>query len=110
MKITADKLIEDYYNLIKGQYPDLTLYECTLIIKSPFKHLKKAMRQTNLPIIRWQYFGSFVVHAKRINWITPALDLLNGTSNQKKFEKYTEILKHFDSKRLESNEHDKSQS
>lgn len=66
MLISTDKLIADYYQKIKDDYPDLTLSELVIICNAPFAFLRDMMKKVTLPTVRFKYFGSFIVYRKRI--------------------------------------------
>lgn len=61
MFVDTDKLIKGYFDLIKDQYPNLTLPELTLMCRSPFLYLRQQWKDIKLPTIRFMHFGTFVV-------------------------------------------------
>lgn len=60
--------IEEYYNTIKEDYPELTLQECKLICSSPFKFTKEVMSRGLLRNVRLKYFARFEVSPSRVKY------------------------------------------
>ena len=82
-----NSLVEDYYELVKQDYPDINIEKFNEAIMSAFKHFKKRMSEKDLPDVRIKGFGSFQIFS------TP---ILNGIKKlekdlKKKEEKYGSI-------------------
>lgn len=69
MKLDNQILIEQYYEKIKENYPDLSFDELKKIVSAPFSFLKQEMASPELPTIRLKYFGTFVVYEGRAKYI-----------------------------------------
>lgn len=68
MKILHPDLIEEYYESIKNDYPDLTKEQCNQICSAPFIEVRKAIESGEFSTGRLKYFGTFVVYPKRISY------------------------------------------
>ena len=64
-KLSNTELIEEYYQSIKEDYPDLTLEQCREIVMSPYNMLKNEMSSGNLSTVRLKYLGTFLVYKAR---------------------------------------------
>ena len=69
MKILHPDLVQEFYDSIKEEYPDLTLHKCNEIVSGPFIEVRKAIESGELPTIRLKYFGTFVAYPKRVKGI-----------------------------------------
>ncbi len=67
MLINTEKLLAGYLERVKTQYPDMTIEELSTICRTPFVFLKLQMKKITLPIVRFKYFGSFLVYKQRIS-------------------------------------------
>ena len=97
MKIDAQTIISEYYEQVKDQYPDLTFTEFEKICQAPFVFLKKEMEEGNLPTVRFQYFGTFLVYPKRVTALLSKLevDFKSLKIGPKIYFKKKEILSNF---------------
>lgn len=68
MKLLHPDLVDEYYNSIKDQYPGLTKEQCNQICSAPFIEVRKGIESGTFLNIRLQFFGTFVVYPKRINY------------------------------------------
>lgn len=66
MRILHPDLIEEYYNSIKEQYPDLTKEQCNQICSAPFIEVRKGIESGTFVNIRLQFFGTFTVYPKML--------------------------------------------
>lgn len=66
MRILSQDLIKEYYEEIKGQYPDLTFEQVEDICQAPFIEVRKGMESGNYPTIRLKFFGIFLAYPKRV--------------------------------------------
>jgi hypothetical protein len=68
MRILHPDLIQEYYNSIKDQYPDLTKEQCNEICSAPFIEVRKGIESGTFVNIRLQFFGTFVSYPKKLNY------------------------------------------
>lgn len=92
MLIDSEKLIEKYYESVKDQYPDVPLKEFNIICRNPFAFLKKMMRQENMPQIRFQYFGVFLVYRKRVETSRHEEYMAKGVMRPEKYERIKRVV------------------
>jgi hypothetical protein len=76
MRLLHPDLIEEYYNSIKEQYPDLTLQQCNEVCSAPFIEVRKGIESGNLPTVRLKFFGTFIAYPKRVKGILKNLENL----------------------------------
>ena len=88
--------IEQYYELIKERYPDITLEHFKLICTAPFKQIKRVMSSGVLRDIRLQFFGVFEVSGSRVKYSKKTLTE-NFENNLISEKRYTDRLKVLDS-------------
>jgi hypothetical protein len=69
MKLTHSELIQEYFESIREQYPDLTLQQCDEICSAPFMEARKGIESGELPTIRLKFFGTFIAYPKRVKGI-----------------------------------------
>lgn len=69
MLINNQDLMSEFYEMIKETYPELSYEQCKKVLFSPWRFLKREMESGELPIIRFQYFGSFRVFKGRANYM-----------------------------------------
>lgn len=58
--------IRQYYELAKGEYPDLTYEEFEEVCKSAFIHVKETIRSRTPAKISMKYLGTFKIFPKRV--------------------------------------------
>lgn len=66
MTLTADKLIEEFYETIKEQYPDLNYEKIEKICKLPFYYIKSLIESTSFPLIHIKFLGKFLVYPGKV--------------------------------------------
>jgi hypothetical protein len=81
MKLTSEELVEEFYNLNKDKFPDITLEQAKDICYGPWRFLKKEMESGELSEVRFKYFGSFQVYPGR------AKNMLENIKERFKFNK-----------------------
>jgi len=59
MRILHPDLAREYYNSIKGMYPEMSYEQCNEIISAPFKEARQGIESGKFPAIRLQFFGTF---------------------------------------------------
>lgn len=69
MRILHPELIEEYFELIREQYPGLSLQQCNEICSAPFIEVRKGIESGDLPTIRLKFFGTFIAYPKRVKGI-----------------------------------------
>jgi hypothetical protein len=69
MRILHPDLIQEYYNSIKEQYPDLSLEQCNQVCSAPFIEVRKGIESGEFPTTRLKFFGTFVAYPKRVKAI-----------------------------------------
>lgn len=75
MRITADDLIEQFYNQMEDKH-SLSLEQVTKICKSPFNYFREKMALHELPLIKVKYLGKFMAYRGSI------LRLLSNLTNK----------------------------
>ena len=68
MRLLHPDLLDEYYNSIKDKYPGLTKGQCNEICSAPFIEVRKGIESGESPTVRLQFFGTFVVYTKRIEY------------------------------------------
>lgn len=68
MRLLHPDLIEEYYESIKDQYPNLTKEQCNQICSAPFVEVRKGIESGQFFTIRLQFFGTFTVYPKRLTY------------------------------------------
>ena len=66
MKLLHKELVTDYHSFLMEEYPDLTIEQVNEIVSAPFIQLKDGMKSGEFPVVRLQFFGTFLVYPKRI--------------------------------------------
>lgn len=69
MKLLPSELIEEYFESIRDQHPDLTKEQCSDICFGPFIETRKKIESGELPTIRLKFLGTFVAYPKRVKAI-----------------------------------------
>lgn len=67
--------IQEYFDEISPEYPDIDYKEFEKICRGPFKFIKEVMSSDKLKNIRLQYFGVFEISRGRINHVKKQLDI-----------------------------------
>lgn len=65
LRIESQELLEEFYSIIKEQYPDLNFEQVKEICFSPWLFVKEVMESGSLEGIRLKYFGTFQVYPGR---------------------------------------------
>lgn len=66
MKVQHKDLIAEYHSFLLQEYPELTIKQVDDIVSAPFRQLKEGMKSGSFPVVRMQFFGTFLVYPKRI--------------------------------------------
>lgn len=90
--------IQEYFDEISSEYPDIDYKEFEKICRGPFKFTKEVMSSGKLKNIRLQYFGVFEVSKGRINYIKDQLEvnLKEGKISKEKYDKKMTILNSYE--------------
>lgn len=62
MKLSSQELVEEFYESIKEEYPDLTFEQVKDVCYGPWRYLRTEMEAGHLPVVRFKYFGKFLVN------------------------------------------------
>lgn len=97
MHLSTDKLIEEYYNSRKQEYPEINPDDFIRICKIPFEYIMNKMKSSLFPLIHIKYFGKFIVFPGKVRsylrHCEKALD--KGDMTKEEFEEETKPLKDF---------------
>lgn len=99
MFIDTNKLLAGYFEIVKKEYPEITMEQLSVICRSPFVFLKEQMKKVSLPIIRFQFFGAFVVYNKtktRMEGVTQQL-YDEGRISKEKYDKIQQLVQYNES-------------
>jgi len=64
--IDTDSLIKEYFNKVKGKYPDLSYEQFEKICKSSFYYIKSQIEKEEMPTILVKYLGKFEVFSGKL--------------------------------------------
>jgi hypothetical protein len=68
MRLLNADLIEEYYQSIRGKYPNLTKEQCIEICSAPFIEVRQGIESGTFVNVRLQFFGTFVSYPKKLNY------------------------------------------
>ena len=68
MKLLHADLVEEYYQVVKIVYPEITKEQCNEICSAPFIEVRKGIESNTFVNVRLQFFGTFTVYSKRLNY------------------------------------------
>ena len=90
--------IEQYYDQVKEQYPDITLEHFKLICTAPFKQVKKVMSSGILRDIRLQFLGIFEVSGSRVKYSKKTLteNFENNLISEKRYLERLKVLNSYE--------------
>jgi len=66
MKISHKDLVQSYHSLLTEEYPDLTVKQVDEIVSASFIQLRDGMKSGDFPVVRLQFFGTFLVYPKKL--------------------------------------------
>ena len=69
MRLLHPDLIQEYYDSIREDHPNLTLEQCNEICSAPFVEVRKGIESGEFPTVRLKFFGTFVAYPKRVKAI-----------------------------------------
>lgn len=64
--LELDKIIAEYYEKVKDDYPPMSLEKFTKICKAPFWFINKQMSRPDMPVICVKYIGTWIVLSTRV--------------------------------------------
>lgn len=65
MKLNNQDLLEEFYQGVKDEFPDVSFEQIKEVCFGPWRFLKQEMESGNLPSVRFKYFGTFQVYKGR---------------------------------------------
>jgi hypothetical protein len=66
MKLLHSDLVQEYFESIREDYPNLTLEECNSICSAPFLEARRGIESGEFPTIRLKFFGTFITTPNRL--------------------------------------------
>lgn len=105
MKLDNQDLMSEFYQEIKKDYPDIDYNQLKDICFGPWMFLKQEMESGDLRDVRFEFFGVFTVHEKRVQGMLNVNNKLleTGKLSQNKFNQYKEMYdKYFKRKAKEA--------
>lgn len=66
MRLQHSDLIQEYFELIREEHPNLTLEQCNAVCSAPFLEARKGIESGEFPTIRLKFFGTFVTTPNRL--------------------------------------------
>lgn len=66
MLLTTDRLIEEFYELNKEKYSNLSKDRIEKICKMPFYFIRSRMEDNSFPLIHIKYLGKFLVYPGKV--------------------------------------------
>lgn len=90
--------IEQYFEQVKEQYPNITLEHFKLICTAPFKQVKRIMSSGVLRDIRLQFLGVFEVSQSRIKYSKKTLteNFENNLISEKRYLDRLNVLNSYE--------------
>lgn len=76
MKLDNQSLMSEFHQEIKEKYPDVDYNQIKDICFGPWMFLKKEMESGELKDVRFEFFGVFKVHEKRVDGMIKLNDRL----------------------------------
>lgn len=97
MNIQFPQLIQEFYDQIKEQNPDLTLEQVTDIVTSPYHMVRDDMEAGEFSMLRLTEFGCFFVFPNRAKYMLEAAEkkLEKGLITQKRYDELVIKVKTF---------------
>lgn len=97
MKLSNDELIQEFYEKVKDQYPDITVEELKEICHSPWRYMKYTMENGSLDSFRMKYFGIFQVRIKRAEMMLKNLKTRFEANkiDHKEYFRYKEMIEKY---------------
>jgi nucleoid DNA-binding protein len=74
MRKLHPELVQEYFERIQEQYPELSLQDISEICHTPFLMVRREMEKGELTTIRLKYFGTFTVYPKRVKAVLSKME------------------------------------
>lgn len=68
MRLLHADLVEEYYQVVKRVYPEITKGQCNEICSAPFIQTRRAIESGTFVNVRLQFFGTFVSYPKKLGY------------------------------------------
>lgn len=75
MKLEIEQLIDQFYEEVKEQFPDLSKESVKEMVYTPFKVVKTALQHDDLKVFKFQFFGTFYLPLKRAYFLLNNLEI-----------------------------------
>lgn len=97
MILTADKLVEEFYEGIKEQYPDLNYEKIEKICKLPFYYIKSLIEASSFPLIHIKFLGKFLVYPGKVQVLMRMINrrFKEGKISKEEYEESTNDLQNY---------------
>lgn len=97
MQSPTDKLMKEYYEREKDNYPNITFKQFKEICYAPWKYVRQEMASGDLPEIRLKYIGVFRVHIGRAKFMRDhnVKKYNEGSIPEDKYKGYQSMLNKF---------------
>lgn len=97
MVISTDKLIQEFYNSIKEEYPELSYERVEKICKMPFYYIRNIIECSSFSILHIKYLGKFLVYPGKVKSYLKTYNtkLKNQIIDAQEYESKTKHLKQF---------------
>lgn len=74
MIFTTEDLLDEFYNKVKEDFPDLTKEQIVKICRNPFYYIRKQMSSGEFPLIHIKYLGKFLVYPGKVKALLRTYD------------------------------------
>lgn len=97
MKLSNKEVIEEFYEKIKEDYPELTFKQVKDLCHSPWFYAHREIASDNLPDVRLKYFGVFRVYEGRARDMLPTIERRReeGILSKEKYEELKAMITKF---------------
>ena len=97
MKLNNQDLLEEFYQEIKEDFPEVSFEQVKEICFGPWRFLKDEMESGNLSSVRLKYFGTFQVYPGRAKNMLYNLDkrFKANLIDEKQYLHYKEMIQDY---------------
>ena len=95
MKLLSENLLNEFYNKMKVEHPNISLEQAKDICYGPWRFLKEEMENGELAEVRFKYFGTFQVYPGRAKNMLINLKQKINTITEKEYLRIENILTNF---------------
>lgn len=87
--IDTDKLIREYWDLVKEKYPNFTFEKFEKVCKAPFYFFKSQIESKDTPVVHIKYLGKFRIYPKNVRWLMTKIKYKRdkGFIDEERFQK-----------------------